>query len=332
MDYSEIPTAAIVSVSNELLRGAKNDQNAPFLCRSLYELGIAVERIVVVPQDVYAISREIQQCSALYTHVFTTGGMGGTHDDVTMEGVGRAFNDKLVLNNQLLEALSKLSTENTQGTLKRMSTIPSSASLLYPKDSEREYPLLHVRNVVVLPGPPEVAKKKFEQFKELFRSSLPFHNVEILVNLSEGQLSEVVGQSADLFRSSVTISSYPENEKTRITLLAKDALALETARAHLNKSIPSEKIITGAKPLKLVKTNSSSNIGPALTSPISPLMLKRRNSVELHQTSDDQRPRLCDFARINADLTNFIQDNKYGFGKKVAEALDIIDEALERYS
>src|SRR5262245_23239096 len=84
-------TAAVVVIGDEILSGKYADENASYLVRELRELGVALRKIVVIPDVVEEIAETVRACAARYDHVFTSGGVGPTHDDLTMEGVARAF-------------------------------------------------------------------------------------------------------------------------------------------------------------------------------------------------------------------------------------------------
>src|SRR5262245_31300602 len=98
-------TAAIVLIGNEILSGKIADANAPYLCRELRELGVDVRRVSVVPDEVDVIAAELAACTRALDIVFTSGGVGPTHDDVTMEGVARALGVRVVRHAALVELL-----------------------------------------------------------------------------------------------------------------------------------------------------------------------------------------------------------------------------------
>src|SRR4029079_110478 len=84
-------TAAIVVIGNEILTGKSEDKNASFLIGEMYRLGVGLPRIVVIPEHVATIEASVREWSEGFDYVFTSGGVGPTHDDVTIEGVARAF-------------------------------------------------------------------------------------------------------------------------------------------------------------------------------------------------------------------------------------------------
>ena len=93
-----MPAAGIVVIGNEILSGKIADTNSPYLCSELRALGVDVERIVVIPDDLQTIADEVKAMSKTYDYVFTSGGIGPTHDDLTMDGVAAAFERPVVRN------------------------------------------------------------------------------------------------------------------------------------------------------------------------------------------------------------------------------------------
>src|SRR5215468_11405255 len=94
-------TAAIVVIGNEILTGKSADKNAALLISQLYELGVSLRKIVIIPDDIEDIANSVRECSHKFDFVFTSGGVGPTHDDMTIEGVARAFDLKVVRHPQL---------------------------------------------------------------------------------------------------------------------------------------------------------------------------------------------------------------------------------------
>ena len=92
-----MPTAGILVIGNEILSGKVVDENSPFLCKELRTLGVDVERILTIPDEVDLIAREVKSMSDAFDLVFTSGGIGPTHDDLTIEAVAQAFGRELQL-------------------------------------------------------------------------------------------------------------------------------------------------------------------------------------------------------------------------------------------
>ncbi len=108
-------TAGILIIGNEILSGKVVDSNSPFLCRELRSLGVEVERISVIPDVIETIARDVREMSDAYDYVFTSGGVGPTHDDLTMDGVALAFEMPIVLNEQLANRFRKSFDERLIG-------------------------------------------------------------------------------------------------------------------------------------------------------------------------------------------------------------------------
>ena len=143
-------TAGILIIGNEILSGKVQDENAPYLLRELRTLGVDVERVHVIPDEIECIAEEVGRFSKAFRYVITTGGVGPTHDDVTMEGVARAFGLKLVrhveMEKQLRDALRGKEPNASQ---LKMTELPEGAKLVATKDLW--FPLVTLQNVFIFP-------------------------------------------------------------------------------------------------------------------------------------------------------------------------------------
>src|SRR5262245_34286243 len=101
-------TAGILVIGNEILSGKTRDENSPFFARELRALGVDVRKIAAVPDDLDEIAAETRTFSAAFDYVFTSGGVGPTHDDLTMEGIALAFGQRIVRRPELVPALQSL--------------------------------------------------------------------------------------------------------------------------------------------------------------------------------------------------------------------------------
>src|SRR5215468_5910884 len=153
-------TAAIVVIGNEILSGKSEDKNANFLIGELYRLGVALRRIVVIPDDVEDIARTVRECAANFDYVFTSGGVGPTHDDVTIEGVAKAFNRSVIRHPELEAMLRGYFGDGADEARLRMADMPEGSELI--REKGLRWPVLATENVYVLPGVPELFRSKFE--------------------------------------------------------------------------------------------------------------------------------------------------------------------------
>src|SRR5262245_4330946 len=196
-------TAGIILIGNEILSGKVVDVNASYLCRELRSLGVEVRRISVIPDEVDLIAAEVREQSGAFDVVFTSGGVGPTHDDVTMEGVARALGVRVVRDPRLVALIETFARGPVNEARLKMAEIPEGALLL--AGETLRFPAVLAQNVYVLPGVPEIFRQKFEALKESFRES-PFHLCSVFVNMPEGTLADHLNE---LRRATVSCSSDP---------------------------------------------------------------------------------------------------------------------------
>src|SRR5947199_9870558 len=146
-------TAGIILIGNGILSGKIADVNAAYLCRELRQLGVDVRRISVVPDEVELIAREVTAQSRDFDVVFTSGGVGPTHDDVTIEGVARAMGVPVVRDPRLVRLLEQLAKGRLMTAARlKMAEIPDGAELMAGEGLT--FPAVMVRNIYVPPGVP----------------------------------------------------------------------------------------------------------------------------------------------------------------------------------
>src|SRR5438094_5093657 len=137
--------AGIIVIGNEILSGKTKDENSLYLARELRDLGVDVRKISVIPDELNLISDEVKQFSNAFDYVFTTGGVGPTHDDLTMDGVAAAFGQRVRRNVELESTLRNYySDELIEGNL-RMADVPEGTRLVGGKGMW--FPVVAVENV-----------------------------------------------------------------------------------------------------------------------------------------------------------------------------------------
>lgn len=225
-------TAAGIIIGNEILTGKFADENGPYLVKRLRTLGVDFLRLVTIRDLRDEIADEVRRCSALADHVFTTGGVGPTHDDVTLEGVARAFEVPLVRNEELIGILERFGLPLDASNL-RMATVPEGTELL--RHGALAYPVLRVRNVYVMPGVPRLFQSKFEAIADLFAGEA-VRTDRIYTDEHETDIAERLTACADR-HPMVEIGSYPRfgegAYKVIVTLESRDVAALEAAAGEL---------------------------------------------------------------------------------------------------
>ena len=220
-----MPTAAVVIIGDEILTGKFADENGPFLIRRFAELGTDLGRMAVIRDNIDHIATEVSQCAATHDHVLTTGGVGPTHDDRTLEGIAAAFGLPLEQRPELVALLDKFGMERNHGNL-RMATVPKGAELVDAPASH--FPVVRVRNVWVFPGIPSLMHRKFEDVAQAFVGS-PLHRTRLYCRQHESEIAEVLALAQKDFPS-VAIGSYPRWEEAEyhvmVSLDSRDQTAL----------------------------------------------------------------------------------------------------------
>ena len=231
-------TAAILLIGNEILSGKITDANATYLCKELRALGVEVRRIAVIPDEVDLIAAEVRALSQGHDVVFTSGGVGPTHDDVTMEGVARALGTRVIRHPALVKLLEGYYKGQVNEARLRLTEVPEGAELI--SDGSLMFPAVSYRNVYILPGVPEIFRQKFDSLKERFRET-PFHLANVFVAIGEGTLADhlnaLVARHPDLLLGSYPEFSNPEY-KVKVTLESKDRWLVERAVEELLAALP----------------------------------------------------------------------------------------------
>jgi len=236
-------TAGIILVGNEILSGKIEDANAAYLCRELRGLGVDVRKISVIPDDVDVIAAEVATAHRAWDLVFTSGGVGPTHDDVTIEGVARALGVGVVRHPHLAGLLGQYYGERLTEAHLKMAEIPAGADLVTA--ASLRFPTIVMRNVYILPGVPEIFRQKFDAIRERFRDD-PIHLKNVFVRLGEGTLAEHLN---DLLRDypALLLGSYPEfsnpEYRVKVTLESRDLGYLDAALAGFLERLPSDAVV-----------------------------------------------------------------------------------------
>src|SRR5215471_20463276 len=232
-----IRTAGIIVIGNEILSGKTRDENSPYLANELRNLGVDVRKISVIPDHLNLISNEVRQFSNAYDYVFTTGGVGPTHDDLTMAGIATAFGRQTHRHPELESTLRQYYSKDLIDGNLRMADIPDGARLVGGKGMW--FPVIAVENVYIFPGVPEILRRKFERIKEMFREA-PFHLAEVYLRADEGQIAAVLHRVLADFPE-LLLGSYPYFDNPfysiKLTLESKDSGYLDRAYGSLIEAL-----------------------------------------------------------------------------------------------
>jgi molybdenum cofactor synthesis domain-containing protein len=222
---------AVVTVGDELLSGDTVNTNAAWLCDRLDERGVSVDRITTIPDRIADIARVVNEYRAEFDAVIVTGGVGPTHDDVTMDGVAAAFGRDVVPNEDaeawIADHGDYAVSDLTEGT----THLPAGARML--PNSEGVAPGAVVESVYVLPGVPTEMKSMFEAVIEEFEGE-PTYVEEVRTSEPESALLDRIEAVRAEF--DVTIGSYP-GEEVRLKVMAADAETAAAAAAWLRERV-----------------------------------------------------------------------------------------------
>jgi molybdenum cofactor synthesis domain-containing protein len=236
------PTAAALVIGDEILSGKVEEANVGALSRMLRSLGVMLRRVVVVLDDIDTIAREVRELSRTHDWLFTSGGVGPTHDDVTIEAVARAFGVRVVSSPQMEALLRAHYRERcTEGHL-RMALVPEGASL--EVSDEITWPTIRLGNTWLLPGIPEVFRMKLPVVAGLLARSargMPFVSHAVYVKMDEGELKPLLDRIVAEFPD-VSVGSYPKwldpMYKTKLTFDATDGERVRAAQGAFVALLP----------------------------------------------------------------------------------------------
>jgi len=246
----------VILIGNELLSGKIKDENAAFLAERLRELGVLLERVLVIPDRTALIGEEVRMMSQRYDYVFTSGGVGPTHDDVTLEGIAVAFGVSLFVEPQLEDILREYFAERLNEAHLRMARIPQGSTLIWPPQSP--WPVYSYHNVFIFPGVPSILQSKFNAIADRFRAATIYLR-SVYVGVREGQMAHHLAVLEDEF--DVMIGSYPRTTedidyRVHITIESRDAQQVNAAVDQLLVLLGNEAILRMEPPVSSTEHTS----------------------------------------------------------------------------
>lgn len=233
-------TAAALVIGNELLSGKIEEANVVVLARALRGLGIALTRVAMVEDDIEVIAREVKALSATHDHLITSGGVGPTHDDVTVAAVAQAFGRKVVRDPTLVAMLHEHYKERiTDGHL-QMALVPEGAAL--ETHETVRWPTIRIENTWLLPGVPEIFRMKLVVVVDrIGPSGASFLSRAVYTKMDEGDLKPLLDAVVVRFPD-VGVGSYPKwhdpTYKTKLTFDGRDAIRVDAARDAFVAMLP----------------------------------------------------------------------------------------------
>ena len=221
--------AAILIIGNEILSGRTQERNVAFIANWLNsKCGISVEEVKIIPDVEKTIINNILLLSKKFNYVFTTGGIGPTHDDITAKSIARAFKVKYEFHKEAYEILEKYygKVKFNDGR-KKMAKMPEGSKLIYNPSSAA--PGFITKNVLSLPGVPSILNSMIENCKRYLTKGVKVHSKTLSLYTVESNISKKIGTIQRKYKKFVDIGSYP------FFRLGKVGVAIVTRSTSLKK-------------------------------------------------------------------------------------------------
>ena len=235
-------TAAIVIIGNEVLSGKTQDINSHFFCTELRGLGVEVQKISTIQDEIELIGEEVSAFSKRYDFVFTSGGVGPTHDDVTIDGIAHGFGLKVVRHPDIERRMRQRLGDQVNEARLRMANVPEGATLL--ATDALFAPIVNIYNVYIFPGIPKILQERFHAIKEIFRDT-PYYLKNVYVRYGEGVIAAMLNDLLAKFPK-LMLGSYPvldlPDYKVMVTLESKDSSYLNQALQAFVASLPNDAV------------------------------------------------------------------------------------------
>ena len=235
-------TAGIVIIGNEVLSGKTQDINSHFFCTELRQLGVEVQKISTIQDEIEIIGQEVATFSKRYDYVFTSGGVGPTHDDVTIDGIAHGFRLKVVRHSDIEQRMRRRLAGDVNEARLRMANVPEGAMLLATEALFA--PIVNIHNVYIFPGIPSILRERFHAIKERFRDA-PYYLKNVYVKYGEGMiaamLNDLLVKFPELMLGSYPVLDSPEY-KVKVTLESKNSHYLAQALQAFVASLPKDAV------------------------------------------------------------------------------------------
>jgi molybdenum cofactor synthesis domain-containing protein len=226
------PTASMVIIGNEILSGRTVDANLAYIARALGAVGIRMAEVRVVPDLEERIVEAVNALRAQYGYVFTTGGIGPTHDDITAASIAKAFGVPLVRHPEAeRRLLAYYPPDKVNPARMRMADTPEGAALIDNPVSVA--PGFVIGNVYVLPGVPRIMQEMVNLLVPTLAGGMPLRSQTVICEEAEGAMAEVLRRLQQDYLTSVEIGSYPGlfegRPRTSIVFRGTDVAAIDAA-------------------------------------------------------------------------------------------------------
>lgn len=226
-------TAAIIIIGNEIISGRTQDINVQFMAQKLDQRGITLKEVRIISDDEDMIVETVNTLRSKYNYVFTTGGIGPTHDDITAKSIAKAFDLPLIRHPEIVELIQKRKPKTVAASY-RMADVPNGATLI--GNPVTQVPGFKIENVYVFAGIPEIMQGMFASIEETLVKGLPTLTKTIHCQMGESLLADGLSNIQNKFKE-VEIGSYPYHKEigwfVNVVVRAKDPVPLNEAMQHI---------------------------------------------------------------------------------------------------
>ncbi len=244
--------AAILIIGNEILSGRTQDKNVAFLSNWLNsKCGITVDEVRIIPDVETTIIKNIKKLSKKFNYVFTTGGIGPTHDDITAKSISKAFRLKYEFNNEAYQILENYyGKKKFNDGRKKMAKMPAGSKLIYNPSSAA--PGFITKNVLSLPGVPSILNSMIENSKKYLVKGLRIYSKTINLYTVESNISNQLGKIQNKYKKYVDIGSYPF---FRLGKIGVSVVSRSTSKTNIAKVHREILEVIKLKKIKILKLN-----------------------------------------------------------------------------
>lgn len=240
MKKSNIKTAGLIIIGDEVLSGRTKDTNTPTIALALGEIGVQLTEVRIIPDSIDVIVETVRHFSSNFDYVFTTGGIGPTHDDKTAEAVAMAFNTKLYQHPDALSVLIKHygGVEHMNDGRVKMTYVPQGASLIDNPVSAA--PGFKIGNVHVMAGVPKIMQGMLYNIIPTLDGGDIIMSRQIIVHRPESEIAGILAQIEADF-AGVQIGSYPKyntgSPEVTVIIRGVDAASVDVAFENLREKL-----------------------------------------------------------------------------------------------
>ena len=230
----KIVTSAILIIGNEILSGRTIDKNINYITNQLTKIGITVSEVRIVPDDENEIIIAVNQLRAKYHYLFTTGGVGSTHDDITAASIAKALDLELIKNQKAAEIIAKYYHDSNKTAVMNMALMPEGSKLL--DNPVTSAPGFIIKNVIVMAGVPKIMQSMFQNSLAFLEKGDIKHSQEVSFKLKESAVVEILEEFQNKYPQ-ISIGSYPFEGGVSVVLQSYNQDLIKKTAIELKKTI-----------------------------------------------------------------------------------------------